>query len=263
MGSGSSIALSHDDVPKQLFVEGAGSTRVNGKYVLRTDKDKFPRSVNFTGCNHRLWFSKDGGDDCWILLLDVRKRRKDEEQRKWIICTAKEMLYMVPITDEKCTPPQGRWELAVGGTVPTPTVNLQPLPAAFVLSGWKGHHDRLNGEYLPCDDATRLYNQRPIFQHLPVVGLLSHQDKWRMYWSNGAWRVGDEDHLKSDQLECIAFAESDAIHPNAMSAEVVWKVTKSGCDWRKDQNDFKVMDSVSLATGTVRAKCYKQHVRTC
>merc|ERR1719409_2724967 len=143
-------------------------------------------------------------------LLNATKSRKQEqlEPRKWIICTDQEILYTAPITGANATPPrQGRWELGDGGAAPAPTVNLRPLPAAFRLSGWQGQYDRLNGEYLPLDDGTELLNERPIFKHVPVVGFCAHKDKWRMYWSQGAWRIGDKDKLKTDQVQCIACFE--------------------------------------------------------
>ena len=106
---------------------------------------------------------------------------------QWIIFTAKDILYVAPITDANITPPrQGRWELGDGGAAPAPTVNLQPLPAAFRLSGWQGQHACLNGEFIPLDDGTKLLNGRPIFKHAPVVGIWAYKDKWRMYWSQGA-----------------------------------------------------------------------------
>ena len=77
-----------------------------------------------------------------------------------------------------------------------------------------------------------------------------------MYWSRGAWRVGDENQLQSDQTHCTAFVESDATHPSAMSAEVVWKATASEYDSGKDEDDFEVVAGVSLAKGMVRKPCW-------
>ena len=206
-----------------------------------------------------------------MFFLDARKSGgdRDSDERKWVICTAQEILYTAPITDEEITPRQGRWELGDGGVSPPPTVNLQPLPAAFRLSGWKSHHGRLNGEYLPLDDAGKLLNERPIFQHMPVVGVLArhdvmgHQDKCRMYWSHGAWRIGNEEQLQSciassrsalvpTEFNALAFIESDATHPSAMPAEVVWKATASEFDSGTHKDDFEVVEGVILTKGMVR-----------
>ena len=296
MGAGASSSskatpLSTDNLPKQLFVERAGSVKANGKFVLRTGN--FPTKSSFSGkaaCDRSAWFCKDDDESCWIGFVHARKSGGDgdSDERKWVICTAQKILYMTLITDEEITPRQGRWELGDDGTSPPPTVNLQPLPAAFRLSGWKGHHDRLNGEYLPLDDASRQLNDRPIFQHMPVVGILphrdalGHQDKCRLYWSHGAWRIGNEEQLQScmaasSSLEsallsmkegiqtvqwertpctCMAFVESDATHPSAMSAEVVWKATASEYDSGKDKDDFEFVEGVSLAKGLVRKPCW-------
>jgi len=133
-------------------------------------------------------------------------------------------------------------------------VNLQPLPVAFRLSGWKDHHDCLNGEYLPLDEGTELLNGRPIFQHVPVVGDYAHKDKWRMFWSQGAWRIGDTDKLKTDQLQCIALFESDVTHPTAKSG-VGWKAVVNGRKSGKEDSDFEFVAGVSMVTGTVRVSC--------
>merc|ERR1719183_2989984 len=53
-----------------------------------------------------------------------------------------------------------------------------------------------------------MLNARPIFKHETVVGMIT--DNWRMYWSHGVWRVGDEDQMHSEQTHCMAFVESDA-----------------------------------------------------
>ena len=269
MGSGASsksksVVLSACHLPGELFVEGAGSARANGKFVLRTDK--FPMkgssSNNLAACNQMIWFSKDDDEGCWMGFIDQESSEDgDSKQRKWVICTAHEMLYsMAPVTGEKepLVPRQGRWDLGDAGAAPAPTVNLQPLPEAFRLSGWRGHHYRLNGEYMPLDDGSKLLNQRPIFQHTPVVGVLAYQEIWRTYWSHGAWRfwrISDEEQLQPDETQCVAFAKSDAIHPTAMPAEVVWKGTCSEDDSDDtDESRFEVVDGVSLATGTVSAQ---------
>ena len=132
----SSTVFSVKDFPKQLYVEGAGSTLANGKFVIQTDKDKFPlnfiKKLSSSGNVHSsVWFSKDNGEDIWMVFLDG-----NAERRKWIIITTKEILYVAPMKDQKGMPPrQGRWELGDGGAAPAPTVNLQPLPPPFRLSG--------------------------------------------------------------------------------------------------------------------------------
>ena len=262
MGAGasanlSSTVISPESLPDELFVEGAGSIKANGRFELQKCQDKFP-SKKFANCEPSVWFAKDGDEGCWLGLLNAIKSRKQKQlqPKKWIICTDQEILYIAPITGAKITPPrQGRWELGGGGATPAPTVNLQPLPAAFRLSGWRAHHDCLNGEYLPLDDGTELLNGRPMFKHMPVVGIWAHKDKWRMYWSQGAWRIGDKDKLKMDQvvdqMQCIAFFESDMTHPTAKSG-VVWKDMANAHDFGKDENDSHFVEGVSMATGTVR-----------
>ena len=47
MGNGASVkesstALPIKDFPQELFVEGAGSVRAIGKFVLQTGKERFP-----------------------------------------------------------------------------------------------------------------------------------------------------------------------------------------------------------------------------
>ena len=82
-----------------------------------------------------------------------------------------------------------------------------------------------------------------------------------MYWSHGTWCIGDEKQLQgqleSDQPSkhtgCVAFIESAATHPTAMSAEVVWKGTARGYNRSKDNEKFEIIEGVSVATGTVRA----------
>ena len=272
MGAGASskvksVVLSAENLPRELFVEGAGSVRANGKFVLRTDKfpmkssGKSSSSKNFAACNQMIWFCKVDDEDCWIGFIEQESGEDgDLKQRKWVICTSHEMLYMAPVTGEKepLVPRQGRWDLGDGGAAPAPTVNLQPLPEAFQLSGWRGHHYRLNGEYMPLDDGSKLLNQRPIFQHTPVVGVLAHQEMWRTYWSHGAWRfwrISEEEQLQPDETKCVAFAKSDATHPTAIPAEMVWKGTSSEDDsGDTDESRFEVVDGVSLATGTVRAQ---------
>ena len=175
-----------------------------------------------------------------------------------MIFTSTEILYIAPITDEKIlSPREGRWELGDKGVAPAPTVNLHPLPTPFRLSGWKVPHDILNGEYLPLDDGGKLLNKRPIFKHAPVLGAYTAKDRCRMYWSHGAWRIGEKDNLQLDQpnqVQCMAFAESDATHPTETPG-AVWKAT-SGLDCSEDEKDFELVESVSVTTGTVRVSLF-------
>ena len=266
MGAGasakSSTILSAASLPNQLFVEGGGCPRVNGKFVLRTDKDahNFPSKVDPTGkCNQSAWFSKEDDESCWMGFLDSDsqgdgKNAESEptDGRKWIIFTAQELLYVAPNNrGEVLSPRQGRWEVGANGAAPAPTVNLQPLPAPFQLSGWKGPHSCLNGEYMPSDDGSKLLNNRPIFKHAPIVLGWKREDRYRMYWSHGAWRISDKDKLQSDQAQCMAFAKSDATHPTDMRG-VVWKATRRELDYSGNENDFELAEGVSVATGTVR-----------
>ena len=186
-------------------------------------------------------------------FVDARKSERDgdPDERKWVICTTQEILYTAPINGEKNTPRQGRWELGDTGAAPAPTVNLQPLPTAFRLSGWIGHNAPLNGEYLPLDDGSKLLNGHVMFKHTPLVGLWAGRDKHRMFWSHGAWRIGDKDQMQTDQKQCMAFVESNDSHPTAISGPV-WKGTANGRDVGNDENDFEVVKGVSAATGTVR-----------
>ena len=209
-----------------------------------------------SGVERSFWYAKDGDDGCW---LGLSTSTGNAQPPQWIIFTAKDILYVAPIIDPEITPPrQGRWELGGCGTAPAPapapTVNLQPLPAAFRLSGWQGQYDRLNGEYLPLDDGNELLNERPMFKHASVVGIRAHKDKWRMYWSQGTWRIGDKDKLKTDQVQCIACFESDATHPTAEPG-MVWKEMAHAHSFGKDRNDSHFVEGVSMATGTVRVSC--------
>ena len=256
MGNGASVkesstVLPIEDFPPELFVEGAGSVRAIGKFVQQTGKENFPLK-SISGVERSAWFVKDNDDGCW---MGLSTSAENGQAPQWMIFTAKDILYVAPITDANITPPrQGRWELGGGGAAPAPTVNLQPLPVAFRLSGWKDHHDCLDGEYLPLDDGAELLNGRPIFQHVPVVGDYAHKDKWRMFWSQGAWRIGDTDKLKTDQLQCIALFECDVTHPTAKSG-VGWKAVVNGRESGKEDSDFEFVAGVSMVTGTVRVSC--------
>ena len=276
MGSGvsaksSSAVLSTEILPDQLFVEQAGSTRANGRYILRTGTDRFPvdlisRKTKFTSESIRqiseversAWFVKENDEDYWAAFLGPRKLGGDahSDQGKWILFTAKEILYIAPVNDGEITPRNGRWELGSGKT-PAPTVNLQPLPTPFRLTGWSGAYYCLNGEYFPLDDGTKRLNGRPIFKHMPIpTGVVSLKSlvgdaKYRMFWSNNAWRISENDKFQSNEFECMAFVDSDATDPSAMSGDAVWKkvlTRKKGAV----PSGF-VVDGVTLGTGTVRS----------
>ena len=290
MGAGASspsktTPLSTDNLPKQLFVEGAGTVKANGKFVLRTGNLATHKSAlsRKAACDWSTWFCKDDDEGCWMGFVRKSGGDGDADERKWVICTAQEILYMAPITDEEITPRQGRWELGDDGAFPPPTVNLQPLPAAFRLSGWKRHYDHLNGEYLPLDDASKQLNDRPIFQHTPVVGALPHRDamghreKCRLYWAHGAWCIGNEkqlqsclassnspsgsalpevmETLQSKHTPCMVFIQSNATHPSAMSGELLWRCKASKYDSGEDKDDFDFVEGVSLEKGLVRKSC--------
>ena len=64
------------------------------------------------------------------------------------------------------------------------------------MSGWKGRHDRWNGEYLPLDNGTNLLNGRPVFTHTPVVGTWAYTYVCRMCWSHGAWCIDDKGQIQ-------------------------------------------------------------------
>ena len=242
------------NLPEEIFVEGAGSANANGRFTLRMDEKGFPiKNVFGRDCERSFWFTQDESEGCWIGLMDADKKSTgtDQDQAKWILFTSQKILYTAPISGEKVAPPrQGRWELS-GGSAPAPTVNLQPLPEAFLLSGFKGFVGYLNGEYLPLDDG-KLVNGRPIFKHTPVMGEWAGKDKYRMHWSKGAWRICDKQQLESKLAQCIAFATNEAIHPTAMPAETVWKGSASGSHVG---SDLEFLEGVSMATGTVRALC--------
>ena len=74
-----------------------------------------------------------------------------------------------------------------------------------------------------------------------------------MYWSHGAWRVGDNEQLEPDKMECLALVENNANHPTAMPAEAVWKGTAREGDVSTDEDDFEEMEGVVVAAGMVRA----------
>ena len=252
MGAGASTTassfLSTVRLPNQLFVEGGGSARANGTFVLRTNQNGFPTKIA-AKCNQNIWFVKEDDEGCWMGFLGNDQQHHPDE-RKWVIFTSTEILYIAPINDEEISSPcEGRWELGDKGVAPAPTVNLHPLPTPFRLSGWKGLHDVLNGEYLPLDDGGKLLDKRPIFKHVPVSGVCTGKDRYRMYWSHGAWRIGDKENLQKDQVQCMVFAESEATHPTEMTG-AVWKVT-SRLNCSEDDGDFELADGVSVATGTV------------
>ena len=294
MGAGSSVTgtetctyILPENFPKQLFVEGAGSAKANGKYLLRksiTSETRKPASVKdanvaaVRAVRRNFWFAKDSAsaDDgtCWIGFMEARKKntaKGKSDERKWIIFTDEEILYTAPITEtdkEKKSPQQtqakqlppprqGRWDLGGTGATPAPTVNIQLLPSAFRLTGWKGHNFQLNGEYLPLDDGTERLNDRPIFKHMPVVGDSTGIDKFRMYWLDGAWRVGDKDHMQPDQTQCMAFARCDAAHthPAEIPPDVVWKGAANECDFGRGEDDFELAEDVDVAMTTVSALC--------
>ena len=247
------ILLLRKNLPKQLFVEGSGSARANGKFVLRTDKNDFPTKV-VPMCNQSAWFVKEDDVGCWMGFVDTESkngREKSTDERKWIIFTATEVLYIASTTDGKISSPrEGLWELGEKGAAPPPTVNQQPLPTPFQLIGWKVPHDRLNGECLPLDDGAKL-NNRPIFKHAPVLDGWVRRDKYWMYWSDGAWRIGDKEHLQPDTVQCLALAESEASHPTEM-AGALWKAAKNRLSCSEDDKDFELAEDVSVAAGTVR-----------
>ena len=270
MGAGASAAsptlLSAESLPKQLFVEGAGCVRANGKFVLRTGKHGFPtlRTTKLhlpAVFNRGAWFAKDGDEGCWMGLLDEQKAPGLQPiANQWIIFTSEAILYIAPKENEKLSPPlQGQWD---GGfaVLPAPTVNLQPLPTAFRLSGWTGHNACLNGEYLPLADGTKLFDGHAIFKHVPVVGAWAGQDKHRLFWSHGAWRIGNKDQMEPGQKQCMAFVESDTVDTNHPSdipvSSMVWKGTAYGRDFGNSNNDF-------LRWGTLHARGWHDQNKSC
>ena len=76
-----------------------------------------------------------------------------------------------------------------------------------------------------------------------------------MYWSRGAWRIGEMDQLETDQVQCMAFFESDASHPTAKPG-VVWKGVTNGRASGKDDHDFEFVAGVNMATGPVSVPCW-------
>ena len=83
-----------------------------------------------------------------------------------------------------------------------------------------------------------------------------------MYWSYGAWCIGEKDPLQSEQPsnqeECMAFIETDVTHPTAIPAKVVWKSTPTGCDVSEDHIHFEVVEGIHVATGTVRTSRWRK-----
>ena len=83
MGAGasansSSTVISPESLPDELFVEGAGSIKVNGRFVLRKCQDAFP-TKKFAKCEPSVWFAKGDGEGCWMGLLNATKSRKQEQ----------------------------------------------------------------------------------------------------------------------------------------------------------------------------------------
>ena len=81
--------------------------RAIGKFVLQTGKERFPVK-SISGVERSAWFVKDNDEGCW---MGLSRSVGNGQGPKWIIFTAKDILYVAPITDLKITPPrQGRWE---------------------------------------------------------------------------------------------------------------------------------------------------------
>ena len=259
-------------LPDQLFVESAGSARANGKFVLRTDKDVFPldstsdtkQEIVADDCDRGAWFAKENDAGCWMGYVHTSKAKASE--RKWIIFAGCEILYAAATTGDKLSPPQGRWEVGDVGAAPGPTVNVKPLPSAFRLRGWKEHNYRLNGEYLPLDDGSKLFNGRTQFKHTPVVGMLSHTENIQLSWSHGAWRIKEISEQPINHIhDCIAFVESDANHPIDIPPEVEWKQPRlqpsssltiydkksETAFFKKGSANFGVVEGVMIEAGTV------------
>ena len=209
-------------------------------------------------CNQSAWFAKENDVGCWMGFVHSESkngRAKNSDEGKWIIFTATEVLYIAPTINGKIlSPREGLWELGEKGAAPPPTVNQHPLPTPFRLLGWKVPYARLNGEYLPLDDGAKL-NNRPIFKHAPVLDGWVRRDKYWMYWSDGAWRIGDKEHLQPDTVQCMALAESEASHPTKM-AGAVWKVAQNSVSCSEDTENFELVEGVTVATGTVRMRAF-------
>ena len=73
-GSSPCTVLSAVNFPEQLFVEGAGSATINGKFIMRTGNF---HHATITGCNRSVWFSKEDDAGCWMLFLDAPKKAGD------------------------------------------------------------------------------------------------------------------------------------------------------------------------------------------
>ena len=63
--------------------------------------------------------------------------------------------------------------------------------------------------------------------------------------------------MHSGQTHCMAFVESDASHPTAMPAEAVWKGTATEYASGSNESQFKAVEGVSLAMGTVSAQYWE------
>ena len=84
MGAGASTTaanvLSTTRLPNQLFVEGGGSVRANGKFVLRTDQNGFPTKI-VAKCNQDTWFAKEDDEGCWMGFLGNDQHQPPDERK--------------------------------------------------------------------------------------------------------------------------------------------------------------------------------------
>ena len=91
MGNGASVkesstALPIKDFPAELFVEGAGSMRAIGKFVLQTGKERFPLK-SISGVERSAWFVKDNDEGCW---MGLSTSAENGQAPQWMIFTAKD-----------------------------------------------------------------------------------------------------------------------------------------------------------------------------
>jgi hypothetical protein len=122
----------------------------------------------------------------------------------------------------------------------------------FNLSGWVGRNSRFNGRYDIVDDVT--VEGRSVYLHMHSIGVGAGQDWCRVWWYQGAWRIGHVSWITGNKILNVAHVMSDAIWPGViMPSTCNWRQHKSkasGLDYSAYVADFKEAPNI-----TVRPKC--------
>ena len=93
-------------------------------------------------CNQSAWFAKEDDVGCWMGFVDTESkngREKSTDERKWIIFTATEVLYIASTADGKISSPrEGLWELGEKGAA---WISFDPPTADAVATTIKAKFD--------------------------------------------------------------------------------------------------------------------------